>query len=92
MTLAFNCCQATSHILQGKLEEAEGLLQEALAKVHGIVVSIFAVINTFIPLQDSNNPEVLINLIAVSQQLGKSQEVMLTALGVGLWRCVPLFG
>eukprot|EP00731_Ephydatia_muelleri_P016557 Em0009g981a len=48
--------QATSHILQGKLEEAEGLLQEALAK-------------------DSNNPEVLINLIAVSQQLGKSQEL-----------------
>lgn len=49
-------CQATCYLLQGKLDDAEGVLMEALSK-------------------DSNNPETLINLVVVSQLLGKSHEV-----------------
>jgi len=47
--------QAACLILQAKYDQAESLLQSALAK-------------------DTNNPETLINLVVVSQQLGKMVE------------------
>jgi len=70
--------QATCYMQQGKFDEAESLLQEALTKVGGPhqhwphVLSSPSV--TFL-LQDSNNPETLVNLVVVSQHLGKPQEV-----------------
>lgn len=48
--------QAACLIGQGKYEEAEGVLQDALEK-------------------DGNNVEAIINMIALSQYLGKAQEV-----------------
>lgn len=48
--------QATCYIGQGKYEEAESALQEALEK-------------------DSNNSDTLVNLIVLSQIVGKAAEV-----------------
>ncbi|CAG0886884.1 unnamed protein product [Darwinula stevensoni] len=49
-------CQATSFLCQGKLEEAEAALSEALEK-------------------DPNDPDTLINMIVLSQSMGKPPEV-----------------
>ena len=90
---------------QGKFDEAESLLQEALTKVcginlhwlsrhltvcfhliyslsynnlgcHGFHISVHH--NSY--MQDSNNLETLVNLVVVSQHLGKPQEVSGTTL------------
>ena len=68
---------------QGKFDEAESLLQEALTKVGGpcrhppkltTCLVMFSLPASSL-LQDSNNPETLVNLVVVSQHLGKPQEV-----------------
>ncbi|KAH7962936.1 hypothetical protein HPB52_018801 [Rhipicephalus sanguineus] len=58
--------QATAYIAQGKYEEAEALLQEAIEKARIVCKCC---------LQDSNHVETLINLVVLSQHLGKSPEV-----------------
>ena len=65
--------QAASYIHQGKYEDAESLLQDALSKV-SIHPSFNPLIHSSI-LKDSNNPETLVNLVVVSQHLGKPPEV-----------------
>ncbi|XP_072038590.1 coatomer subunit epsilon-like [Amphiura filiformis] len=48
--------QASACLQQGKLDDAEGILQEAMDR-------------------DNNNPETLINMIVLSQHMGKAPEV-----------------
>lgn len=66
--------QAVSYMHQAKYEDAESLLLEALSKVSIIDIQQLAT-GCDIPLQDNNNPETLVNLVAVSQYLNKAPEV-----------------
>lgn len=67
--------QAACLILQQKYDQAESLLQDALSKVIVENDSDMDFKITHESLQDNNNPETLINLVVVTQHLGKPVEV-----------------
>jgi len=77
--------QASCCMQQGKWDEAEGVLQEAMDKVKYISLRNYASLFSFllryeklmkhIFLQDSNCAETLINMILLSQHQGKGSEV-----------------
>lgn len=74
--------QALCQINQGKFDEAQSLLQEALDKVNltkkyklnnKVIWQIL--LNYFFVKKDSNNPDAMVNLIVLNQSLGKPIEV-----------------